>query len=83
MVSLAYSLLAVPYLAVPTVIAQWVLGGWMPVESVDEPIDHMALTIAGIPVEDIWPDPDEVNQVLSLDVEQELARLVAARLRAL
>lgn len=78
MVSLTYALLAVLNLGVyclvvPTIVARWVLGGWMPVESVDEPIDHMALTIAGIAVEEIWPDGNEANAVLMSDVRRQVS----------
>ncbi len=86
MVSLAYwahVVLALPYLAVLATVALWMGGRWMRIESVDEPIDHMALTIAGIPVEEIWPDITELDKVLRVDTEHELARLVAARLRTL
>lgn len=51
----------------------WTFQGWLPVRTVDEPINYAAWTIADIPIEEIWPDPDDEARLLQVDVEQQLA----------
>lgn len=69
MLSLIYwshVMLGVPVLAVLSNVLLWAAGGWLPVELGDEPLDCPSLTVAGIPVEEIFAE-GELGQVLRLN----------------
>lgn len=61
-----------PWMLVGFRLAAWRLYGWLAVWSVDEPIDNASWTIADIPIEEIWPDPDDEAQALCVDFEEQL-----------
>jgi len=61
-----------PWMLLGFRLVAWRMGGWMPVRSLEEPVDYASWTIAGIPIEAIWPDPDDEVQLLHVDVEMEL-----------